>query len=856
MNMNSKLKITLLLLLIILFFYFKANINKQKVELTKTEEIKEYPNDWFITQRIFPQKEIRYDIYKQALENVTSLKKKNNLNAGIWQFAGPTNIGGRITDIEMSPNSFDTIYAGAASGGVLKSVDGGENWFSIFDNTLSLSIGDIAVDPVNTSTVYVGTGEVNAGGGSMTYGGMGIFKSTDGGMNWRHLGLDSTRYISRIVVDPQNHNRIFAGAMGKLFSENNERGIYRSLDGGETWKNIFFISGKTGCIDLSINPVDPNIIYAAMWERIREPGNRNYGGAECGIYKSTDGGESWTLLTNGIPNNNFDVGRIGISISQSNPNILYTIYADASGDFLGVYKTENGGNSWVKTASASLPSNVYSTFGWWFGNIRVSPVDPNTVYVLGLDVYKSSNGGNSWDFVSSNVHVDQHGMYIHPMNGNFIILGNDGGIYKTENISEGWQKALGLPITQFYTCEIDYQNPERLYGGTQDNFTIRTTTGKLDDWTSLTGGDGFHVLVDPNNNKYIYGESQYGVLYRSEDGGFQFDPARIGISSTEPKNWNTPVVFNPQNSTTLYYGSNRLYKSVNRAVSWTSISPPLAETHSGNVIFGTITTITVAPSDTNCIYSGTDDGNVWVTKDQGTSWAQISKALPLRWITRIAVDPFNKDIAYVTLSGYKQDDYLPHIFKTTNAGSTWENISGNLPEVPLNDVIVDSNNTSVIYVASDVGIFYTNDNLVWNLLGSDLPNIPVTDITLHNPTRTLVAATFGRSMWKYDLNQITVIKNNKELINEFVLSQNYPNPFNPTTKIKFTTPVVDALYASTTTLRIYDILGNEIATLVNETKPAGIYEIEFNGSNLASGIYIYKLTAGKYSASRKMLLLK
>jgi len=854
--MNNKIKITSLLLLAVLFFYLRPYVSEQNFESGFVEESKEYPNDWFITQRIFPQKEIRYDIYKQALENVNSLKKKNNLNAGTWQFAGPTNIGGRITDVEMSPNSFDTIYAGAASGGVLKSIDGGENWFSIFDNTLSLSIGDIAVDPVNTSIIYVGTGEVNAGGGSMTYDGMGVFKSTDGGMNWRHLGLDSTRYISRIIVDPKNNNRIFLGAMGKLFAENNERGVYRSLDGGETWENVLFISGKTGCIDLAINPADPNIIYAAMWERIREPGSRNYGGTECGIYKSTDGGEKWTQLTNGIPNNNFDVGRIGITISQNHPNILYAIYADASGDFLGVYKTTDSGLNWQRTNDSRLSSDkVYSTFGWWFGNIRVSPADPNTVYVLGLDVYKTTDGGTSWDFVSDNVHVDQHGMYIHPLNDNFIILGNDGGIFKTENISEGWLKALGLPITQFYTCEVDYQNPERLYGGTQDNFTIRTTTGKLDDWTSLTLGDGFHVLVDPKNNNYIYGESQYGNLYRSVDGGFQFFPARNGISSAEPKNWNTPVVFNPRNPASLYYGSNRLYKSTNRAVSWTSISPPLANPHSGNVTFGTITTIAVAPSDTNYIYVGTDDGNVWVTKDQGTSWAQISTSLPLRWITRIAVDPFNKDIAYVTLSGYKQDDYLSHIFKTTNAGSTWEDISGNLPEVPLNDVLVDSNNTAVIYAASDVGVFYTNDNVNWDLLGTDLPNVPVTDITLHNPTRTLVAATFGRSMWKYDLNQITDIKENKELKNEFELSQNYPNPFNPTTKIKFTIPVVDANFASTT-LRVYDILGNKITTLVSEIKSAGTYEVEFNGSKLASGVYIYKLTAGKYSASRKMLLLK
>lgn len=813
------------------------------------------PSDWMIRQRTYPQKEIRLDLFRNELSKIRLLKKNLKKENGEWEFAGPTNIGGRISDVEMSPNSLDTIYAGAASGGVIKSVDGGETWSTLFDNEISLSVGDIAVDPINTSIIYVGTGEVNAGGGSVTYGGNGIYKSTDGGQNWTNLGLEKTRYISRILVDPHNHNKIYVGAMGKLFGENEERGVYRSTDGGSTWEKVFYISGRTGCIDLAINPENTDIIYAAMWERIRTENSRYYGGSECAIYKSIDGGDNWVQLTNGIPNNDENIGRIGISLSASNPDILYAVFADYTGRFAGLYRSDNAGESWTRTNDQALSSaSFFGGFGWWFGNIRVSPVNPDLVFVLGLDVYKSIDGGNNWNASSIGVHVDQHAMYIHPNHPEQIVLGNDGGIYISSNEGLSWIKKYNLPITQFYTCEVDYQNPEKIYGGTQDNFTIRTTTGNINDWHSITGGDGFYVLVDPKDPNYIYSESQYGNMYRSINGGLSFTVSRMGIDFNEPRNWKTPIVFNSQNTASLYYGSSRIYKSTDRAQTWNSISPPLADPNSGNLVFGTITTIAQAPSDSNYIYAGTDDGNVWVTKDGGIEWQQISESLPQRWITCVAVDPYNKELCYVTLSGYRQDDYISHIYKSENAGRSWTDISGNLPEVPLNDLIIDSSNTNTIYVASDVGVFYTVGNNDWKILGSNLPNVPVTDITLHNPTRKLIAATFGRSMYKYNLNSISNVIETKILENDFSVLQNYPNPFNPVTKIKFVIP--EEAGDKRVRLSVYNILGSRISDLVNEIKSPGTYEIEFNGSDLASGVYIYKFTSGKFSVSKKMLLLK
>jgi photosystem II stability/assembly factor-like uncharacterized protein len=929
-----------------------------------------YPSDWFFMQRAYPSGEVPAEKYFDAVQQAQQMRRMNRSSStNPWVLRGPTNIGGRISDIEMSPTSFDTIYAGVASGGVFKSVDGGISWFPIFDETGVMSIGDIAVDPVNPNNVYVGTGEVNGGGGSVTYGGNGVYKSVDGGQNWVHLGLEATEYISRIIIDPQNPQRIYLGAMGKLFGKNPDRGLYKSTDGGNTWVNKFFISDSTGCIDIALHPLDPNIVYAAMWERIRRPDRRSYGGPTCGIYKSTDGGENWIELTNGIPNNSPTVGRIGIATTPITPNSIYAIYADNVGYFAGVYKSTNTGDSWVRTNDAVL-NGLYSSYGWWFGNIRANPGIPHNIFVLGLEVYKTQDDGQTWVYASSTMHVDQHGMYIHPLNPNFIVAGNDGGVYKSTNNGNNWTKISIMPITQFYTTEVDYQFPQRLYGGTQDNGTNRTMTGNQGDWEEIYGGDGFYVLVDPVNNNFVYAESQYGGFGRSTNGGNSFVYGLNGVNSSDRFNWSSPFIIDPSNSMILYFGSNKLYKTYNRAQQWFPISPDLTNgPPSGNQVYGTITTIAASPSDTNVVYVGTDDGNVWVTLNGGTTWTKISTSLPVRWITRVAVDPFDAMTAYVTLSGYRYDEYLPHVFRTTDAGNNWTDISSNLPDAPVNDIIVDKDISGRLYVGTDVGVFYS-DSLgnSWQYLGEQLPNSPVTDLVLHYPTRTLIAATYGRSMYSINVNQVpeievvypnggehfmmgdsitiswtsnevdsvkieltladslywsTIIESTPStgsyewkvqalttswdcririsstddstiydisdetfvidifpsvedstdnfIPTEFSLSQNYPNPFNPSTKIKFTIPQTDSpllggARGGLVTLKVYDILGNEIATLVNEEKSAGEYEVEFNISNLsngisakggyASGVYFYQLKAGNYIETKKMILLK
>jgi photosystem II stability/assembly factor-like uncharacterized protein len=474
-------------------------INNNKNSQAESPEI---PTDWFIAQRLYPYGKMDYTAYKEAIFQRSALINKNNerdINA--WKPEGPINIGGRIQDIEMDPGNTSIIYAGAASGGIFKSVDDGQTWLPIFDAQPSLSIGDIAIAPSDPDIIFAGTGEPNCGGGSITYDGMGIYKSTDEGSTWTYSGLDSTRNTGRIAVDPKNPDRVFAATMGDLFANGPQRGVYRTLDGGASWEQVLFLTDSTGAIDLAINPLHPDTIFACMWERIRRPTYEHYGGASCGIYRSYDGGDSWTMLTSGLPTG-VNLGRIGIDISASEPNTLYAIYADKTGFFNGIFKTTNDGDSWTQTNDNGL-SNIFASYGWWFGRIKVDPADPNTVFAIGFDEFKTTDGGNSWSFSGGSMHVDHHTMFIHPLDHNIIFNGNDGGVYKSADGGNSWTHFLNIPNSQFYTCEIDNNNTNRLYGGLQDNGVVRTLTGAINDWIGIIGGDGFYVLVDPTNSNYI-----------------------------------------------------------------------------------------------------------------------------------------------------------------------------------------------------------------------------------------------------------------------------------------------------------------------------------------------------------------
>jgi photosystem II stability/assembly factor-like uncharacterized protein len=777
------------------------------------------PIDYFWAQRAFPAGKVPSDAYYAAQRWADSRAgmRDNSLN---WEFAGPTHVSGRITDVAMHPGDTLTIYAASASGGVWKSDDEGESWIPISDQLPTLSIGDIALDPSDKNTLYVGTGEPNAGGGSVAYDGQGLFKTTDGGATWTSLGLLETGSIGRVVVDPTNPQRLFVAAMGTLFANNPERGIYRSDDGGATWNKSLFVNDSTGGVDLAIHPFNPDTVYAVTWQRVRRPEKRVYGGPGSAIWRSTDGGDSWTKLQNGLPA--AGNGRIGIDISASNPNVLYAIYADITGFYKGVYKSMDSGNSWEQLPSESNP--VYYSFGWWFGQIRIHPHHPDEVFTLGVDWVKTTDGGDFWQEVSPvYLHADYHALYIHPEKPSFQVAGNDGGIYISRDAGASWVHKP-FPITQFYTTEINNRYPALLSGGAQDNGTWRSKQGGIDDWEFFSGGDGFVTLVHPTDTSIYYASSQYGGMSGSNG-------ATAPLS--DRYNWNSPYILAPQNPNILYFGAERLFKSTNGGLDWTAISDDLSNGDQGQngVVYGTITTIAASPQTAGVIWAGTDDGNVWFSANDGASWEKVSDTLPKRWITRVVADPFDKNAALVCLSGFRKFDNKAHVYRTVDQGQTWQNVSGDLPDVPVNDLVIDPQSPeNVWYIATDAGVFETRDGgMHWLPCNANLPKVPVVDLVFHAPTRSIAAATYGRAMYRATLPDITGVltPSNREPV------QIFPNPVAETATVVFQNTVAGRI-----TMQLYNGAGQFLRTAFQGEMMAGENRQTFSAEGLAPGVYL------------------
>jgi photosystem II stability/assembly factor-like uncharacterized protein len=829
----------------------------------------QYPSDWAWLQRTFPYGTADRTAHLQALQQAQKLrhdlKKSAASRLAGWEFAGPTNIGGRVSALAIHPTNPRIIYAGAATGGVFKSIDAGKTWFPIFDKQAVLPIGDIEIDPSRPQTVYVGTGEAN--GGHNNFPGGGLYKSTDGGLTWQLVGLEETTTIARVVVDPRDSKRVFAAAIGAYFGPDEHRGIYRSRDGGKSWEKIFFLNDSTGVIDLIVNPQNSDILYAAAWERIR-PANApaHFNGPRSGIYKTTNAGDNWLRLgpETGLPGPETKAGRIGLAICQSQPDHLYALYTNGF-DYVGLYRTRNGGTNWEKADPNKKVADGTLGFSWYFGQVRVHPNNPEKVFVLDVALMGSEDGGRTWPIfegynrTNASLHVDHHALEFNPLNPQWIINGNDGGINISEDGGYRWNKVAELPVTQFYNIAYDPSHPARLYGGTQDNGTLRTLTGNFTDWRDILGGDGFYVIVDPTDPDVFYAEAQFGELYRFSNGGAKSASATNGIPTRqiEPRNWSTPVVMDPNNSAVLYYGTSRVYKTTDRAESWNPISLKLTDYQPGSIL-GTISTIAVAPSNSNVIYVGTDDSHVWVTPDGGATWNEISAALPFRWVTRVQVDPFNENIAYATFSGLKWKSPQPHVFRTTDMGQNWTDISSNLPEAPINSIVIDPVHPNVLFVATDVGVFHSeNTGQSWASPGEGLPAVSVYDLVIDATNRFLIAGTHGRSMYRIRIDAILGIGDGEaESISDFQLQQNYPNPFNAQTQIDFSIPKDEQM-----ALRIFDVLGREIATLVNAPIKAGNYTVIWDGRDssgrpVASGIYFYRLQIGKRQLQKRMAVLK
>ncbi len=715
---------------------FSYYIFKNKGKIPKPER---RPSEWFYNQRAFPFDSISPQHHREALVEARRLKAIRTRATAevVWEQEGPSNIPGRITDIDVNLQNSNEFYAASAAGGVFKTTDYGESWTPIFDQVGAYPIGALAVHPTNPDIIYVGTGEANPGGSS--HEGFGMYKSIDGGLSWNCIGLETSSRIGRVIVDPDYPDTVYVSVFGgRWFNSPGHRGLLRTQDGGATWDTLLAPNAVTGCIDLAIQP-STGVMIAAMWE-FRS-------GLGTAIWRSTDRGDTWTNMSDagaGLPPSAQQLGRIGVTMEPTS-GTCYAVYADAVGAFYGLYKSTDAGLTWTETDGTPLAGlNANWNGGWFFGQIEVAPGNPDLVYVAGLDIWRSTNGADSWHNISAgDVHVDQHAIFISPTNNDSMIIGCDGGVYSSEDGGTSWDLKTGMCNMQFYAIDIDYRNPERLYGGAQDNGTNRTNTGALDDWDHILGADGFYVLVDHTNPDIIYAEFQGGVLFKSVDGGINFAWTLPGVDGFDPTNWCTPILMDPHDPEVLYYGSNRVYKTTNGADFWNPISDNLA-------YGGTITTMDVSRTNPDVLYVGTDQGFIWCTPDGGTTWNYITGSLAFRWVTRVTVDPFDPAIAYVTHSGYKTPgERTPHIHRTTDYGATWVDIAGDLPDAPVNDVIVDFYNDSTLYIGTDVGVFVTkNLGTTWETFGTGMPIVLVDDLDYHIPSMTLVAGTFGRSMYK------------------------------------------------------------------------------------------------------------
>lgn len=798
------------------------------------------PSDWMAMQRAYPQGMINQESYLQAMEQTRQMMNSDDRSSTIWTFAGPENIGGRLTDIEVSPVNADYIYLGAASGGVLFSDNGGTSWQNLFNNMPVISVGDLAIDPSNPNTIWCGTGEANSS--SFSFLGDGIYRSDDGGFNWQHKGLSRSAYIGRVIVGHSNSNRVYAAACGNLFSSNDERGVYRTADGGNTWQRVLYVTDSTAAIDLVQHPTDPDILYATMWERVRGLTYRRSFGASSGIYKTVNGGNTWTKLTSGLPSG--QVGRIGIDISKSDPEILYAV-CDLPNSDVGVYKTTNGGTTWTRTNDGYL-YGMMSNFGWYFGQIRIDPADPDKVFVMGVPLNYTTNGGATWQESSGwDFHVDHHAMYF-TAEGK-IYEGNDGGFYKSSNGGLSWSKVNNLPLTQFYAIDIDTKNPEVLIGGTQDNNTIITYTGNTNDWIPILGGDGMYCLIDYQHPDTLYAEYQYGNLFRSTNRGMSMDYIS-GPMSSDRVYWSAPLVMHPQVSSTLYFGTYRVWKTDDIGDSWTPVSGDL--TGGLNNPFSTLSTMDISPLDPSIIVTGSCDGRVNVTSNGGFSWKDISEGLPQRWITRVKTDPHDVNTIYVTLSGFRWDETYSHVYKTTDLGDTWLEIGEGLPEIPVNDLVIDPLEPGRLIVGTDAGVYATtNDGAQWHWIWNGVPAVPVCALKVHQPSRTIVAGTYGLSMYRASLDDIfTGIKAADQKIQlKPVIS---PNPAAGFCSLSFNMPTQDKV-----TIRIADMSGKTMKTIFGGLISKGTQQMKLPLDGLEPGIHCIIISGEKVSAFAKVVVL-
>ena len=684
-----------------------------------------------------------------------------------WKLRGPTNVGGRILDVVVDPRRRDSVYVATASGGVWHSTDAGKRYRPVWPDHLTQAIG--ALDVSRSGVLWAGTGEAGPGGGSITYGGTGVYRSADGGRTWKSMGLRGTDRIGRIVVDPRNENVVWVAANGPLYSRGGERGLYKTTNGGKTWSLVLEgLNDTTGAVDVQLDPTDGSTVYAAMWDRIREPDRRLYTGPGSGAFKSTDGGRTWKRIGGASLASSPTLGRIGVAVAPNDPKRVYLLASTEAGLTQGLYRSNDGGETFllpgvnipVAAGGHPLSGTGGSVFAWWFGRLYVDPKDADHVFTTGLELNETRDGGLTFDVVPG-VHADQHGMAWDPRKPGRVYLGNDGGSYTSNDNGVTFTHGEYMPWNQAFSVSVSQQDPRKILVGLQDNGGNRNYVADdepgEDQYNDITGGDGTEMTFDPNDDSILYGCSQYGVCARSSNGGSTMSSFEREIVGSR-KNWLTPIEFDPADPDAVYTASEIVHRSTDRGQTWRPISPDLTggpgrETNPLFRAYGTVTTLAVADSEHGTIYAGTDDGNLAYTHDGGTTWTQAT-GLPGDWVTSVTIDHRDPaEVAYASFSGFRSGNQKALVFRTADGGRTWTDISGNLPQAPVNDVLAIG---ADLVAASDVGVFVTRDvgkglGRTWLKVGKGLPNAPITSVDWQARTRTLLASNFGRGAYSVAL---------------------------------------------------------------------------------------------------------
>jgi photosystem II stability/assembly factor-like uncharacterized protein len=710
---------------------------------------------------------------------ITNSFATNTINPSLYagkeyRLIGPWR-GGRAVAVSGVIGDPLTYYMGATGGGVWKTTNAGVSWFNVSDGFFGVgTIGAIAVSQSDPSIVYVGTGEGPIRGVT-TASGDGIYKSTDAGKTWNHIGLPNAGQIPKIRIHPTNSDVAYVAAQGNIWGPNEERGIYRTMDGGKSWQHILKIDPQVGGGDLAMDPTNPRILYAAMWENGRKPWYILSGGEKGGIWKTTDGGDTWNKLAGGLP---AVIGKVGIDVAASNPDRVYAVVeGDMYTDDGGVYRSEDGGKSWRNIN----PNRLTTTRAWYYTHLKADPNDDNTIYVMNVPFLKSIDAGETYEINNNIGHGDTHDLWINPDNSLNMALADDGGAEITFDGGKSWSSIMNQPTAQFYRVVTDNMSPYRIYGGQQDNSTVairsESFTGGIgiDDYYAVGGGESAHIAFDENNPKYVYASTINGTLTEIDTENRRTRPIKpypqyvYGMNAEDLKyrtNWNAPVASSPHDPSIIYYGAQLILRSKDRGVTWEEMSPdltrndkekqrlnggPLTVENVGAEFYGTVYYIVESPHERGVVWSGSDDGLVYITRNDGESWTNVTpRNAPEGMINAIEVSPHDPGTAYVALAAYKMNDPDPYIYKTTNYGESWTRLDDDLPEGNFVRVVrEDKNKSGVLYAGTELGMYISFDaGDHWQSLDLNLPRVPITDLTIRQGD--LVVATQGRGFYVMD----------------------------------------------------------------------------------------------------------